>query len=165
MSEESSTECPPVNVKITQEPTIAESLERAEISKTMAKQLFLEGFRRSVRDPARYGRCFSVLAFLLPHIDFNGTFLDVMELEDMVGDYEGYETHCKEARSEHMKMAQTIGGYRYEDDLYEHKQEIKQLANKLNMHLYKTISENFERLTPLFEEESLEEMIPRPERD
>ena len=153
MSEEEKDKCPPSEVKIKVEQSSAkERIDTDDMSQSMAKTLLIEAFRRKIRDPEGYTRSFRILAFLLRNnsIDFSQDFLDIMELEDMVVDMEGYEQHCNEARREHMQIAQTIpdgsGGYRYEDDLNEHKQAIKDLANKLNLRLFEVMSEHFETI-------------------
>ena len=100
MSEaEDKDKCPPSEVKIkVEQSSTKERLDTDDMSQSMAKTLLIEAFRRKIRDPEGYTRSFRILAFLLRNnsIDFSQDFLDIMELEDIVDDYEGYETHCKE---------------------------------------------------------------------
>jgi hypothetical protein len=145
---------PPVNVKVSS--SIPESLDHTQISQPMTKQLLTEGFRRSIREPSRFGRCFSVLAFLLPHLDFNGIFMDIMTLEDKVLELPEYEKWIKAQRLNTMAKYKDLNiSWHISDDLNEYKEEIKQMANKLNAQLFKIISANMDRLSPLFEEDSL----------
>jgi len=154
--------CSPVDVKITPQP----SIDREAVSQPMTKTLFTEGFRRPIRDPERYSRCFSVINFLVPSLDLKDVFRTILKLEDNVTFLESYKVDVATARKkwqEDCRIGNVKGNSSFYDDVHEHKEEIEDLSIDLNQKLYMIIFENWQSLAPLFEQETLE-MIPKPVR-